>query len=208
MMDQMGEVEYAPGEAKGTPWHPHRGFETVTYMIDGVFEHQDSHGGGGTHHQRRHPVDDRRLRDPPHRGAAGVAGPSGGLFHGIQLWVNLPRDEEVVARSTRTSLRRGRPPHVVRRGAGPRHRRWTSAAGRPGSTHTPMSLVHATIEPGARLDLPWDNDSTRWSTSSTARHGRHRRPPCPHGPVRRARRRRLPHHHRRPARRAARPSST
>ncbi|MFZ0140450.1 MAG: pirin family protein, partial [Aeromicrobium sp.] len=40
-MDQMGEVEYAPGEPKGTPWHPHRGFETVTYMIDGVFDHQD-----------------------------------------------------------------------------------------------------------------------------------------------------------------------
>src|SRR4029077_13206335 len=32
-LDQMGEVEYAPGEPKGTPWHPHRGFETVTYMI-------------------------------------------------------------------------------------------------------------------------------------------------------------------------------
>src|SRR5215210_562088 len=44
MMDQMGEVEYAPGEPKGTPWHPHRGFETVTYMIDGAFQHQDSHG--------------------------------------------------------------------------------------------------------------------------------------------------------------------
>ena len=46
-LDQMGEVEYAPGEAKGTPWHPHRGFETVTYMLDGVFEHNDSNGGGG-----------------------------------------------------------------------------------------------------------------------------------------------------------------
>jgi redox-sensitive bicupin YhaK (pirin superfamily) len=45
-MDQMGEVDYAPGEPKGTPWHPHRGFETVTYMIDGVFRHQDSNGGG------------------------------------------------------------------------------------------------------------------------------------------------------------------
>ena len=43
----MGEVEYAPGEPKGTPWHPHRGFETVTYMIDGTLMHQDSHGGGG-----------------------------------------------------------------------------------------------------------------------------------------------------------------
>ena len=46
-MDQMGEVDYAPGEPKGTAWHPHRGFETVTYIIDGTFEHQDSHGGGG-----------------------------------------------------------------------------------------------------------------------------------------------------------------
>ena len=41
-MDQMGEVNYAPGEPKGTAWHPHRGFETVTYMIDGIFQHQDS----------------------------------------------------------------------------------------------------------------------------------------------------------------------
>jgi hypothetical protein len=46
-MDQMGELDYAPGEPKSTPWHPHRGFETVTYMIDGVFRHQDSNGGGG-----------------------------------------------------------------------------------------------------------------------------------------------------------------
>src|SRR3954452_23608132 len=46
--DQMGELEYAPGEPKGTPWHPHRGFETVTYIIAGTFEHADSHGGGGT----------------------------------------------------------------------------------------------------------------------------------------------------------------
>src|SRR3954452_9594953 len=47
MMDQMGEVDYAAGEPKGTPWHPHRGFETVTYLIDGQFIHQDTHGGGG-----------------------------------------------------------------------------------------------------------------------------------------------------------------
>src|SRR3954465_12893567 len=46
-LGQMGEVEYAPGEPKGTAWHPHRGFETVTYMLDGVFDHQDSLGGGG-----------------------------------------------------------------------------------------------------------------------------------------------------------------
>jgi redox-sensitive bicupin YhaK (pirin superfamily) len=45
-MDQMGEVDYAPGEPKGTPWHPHRGFETVP-MLDGILRHQDSNGGGG-----------------------------------------------------------------------------------------------------------------------------------------------------------------
>jgi quercetin 2,3-dioxygenase len=69
-MDQMGEVDYAPGEPKGTPWHPHRGFETVTYMLDGIFRHQDSNGGGGlitdgntqrrADHRRQHPVDDGR----------------------------------------------------------------------------------------------------------------------------------------------------
>ena len=49
-MDQMGEVHYAPMEPKGTPWHPHRGFETFTYLIDGQFIHQDSNGGGGVIH--------------------------------------------------------------------------------------------------------------------------------------------------------------
>src|SRR5256886_4774465 len=47
MLDHMGAVEYAPGEAKGAPDHPHRGFETVTYMMDGKIRHRDSYGGGG-----------------------------------------------------------------------------------------------------------------------------------------------------------------
>src|SRR5437899_2633628 len=89
-MDQMGEVDYGPGEPKGTPWHPHRGFETATYMIDGTFQHQDSHGGGGV-------ITDGatqwmtagagilHIETPPEALVV-----SGGLFHGIQLWVNLP----------------------------------------------------------------------------------------------------------------------
>src|SRR5882757_8239010 len=72
-MDQMGEVEYAPGEPKGTAWHPHRGFETVTYMIDG--ETQWMTAGGGILH----------IETPPEHLVT-----SGGLFHGFQLWVNLP----------------------------------------------------------------------------------------------------------------------
>jgi quercetin 2,3-dioxygenase len=90
-MDQMGEVEYAPGEPKGTPWHPHRGFETVTYLIDGIFDHQDSNGGGG-----RITNGDTQWMTAG-AGILHIEAPpeslvlSGGLFHGIQLWVNLPR---------------------------------------------------------------------------------------------------------------------
>jgi quercetin 2,3-dioxygenase len=90
-MDQMGEVEYAPGEPKGTPWHPHRGFETVTYMIDGVFEHSDSNGGGGviTNGDTQWMTAGAGILHIERPPDALVA--SGGLFHGIQLWVNLPR---------------------------------------------------------------------------------------------------------------------
>src|SRR5437764_3289552 len=93
-MDQMGEVEYAPGEPKGTPWHPHRGFETVTYMIDGTFEHQDSNGGGGviTNGDTQWMTAGAgilHIEQPPERLVV-----SGGLFHGLQLWVNLPRAQK------------------------------------------------------------------------------------------------------------------
>src|SRR5450432_3505755 len=89
-MDQMGEVEYAPGEPKGTPWHPHRGFETVTYMIDGTFEHTDSNGGGGviTNGDTQWMTAGAgilHIEKPPEWLVA-----AGGLFHGFQLWVNLP----------------------------------------------------------------------------------------------------------------------
>ncbi len=72
-MDQMGEVDYAPGEPKGTPWHPHRGFETVTYMIDGEFPHQDSHGGGGLITDGATQWMTAGRRHPAHRDAAGGA---------------------------------------------------------------------------------------------------------------------------------------
>src|ERR1051326_2074080 len=83
-LDQMGEVEYAPGEAKGTAWHPHRGFETVTYMIDGVFEHQDSNGGGGviTNGDTQWMTAGAgilHIERPPEQLVV-----SGGLFHGLQ----------------------------------------------------------------------------------------------------------------------------
>ena len=96
-MDQMGEIEYQPGEPRGTDWHPHRGFETVTYMIDGRFAHQDSHGGGGLI------TDGATQWMTAGSGILHIETPpaelveSGGTFHGIQLWVNLPKKDKFAA---------------------------------------------------------------------------------------------------------------
>jgi redox-sensitive bicupin YhaK (pirin superfamily) len=160
MMDQMGEVDYAPGEPKGTPWHPHRGFETVTYMIDGVFEHEDSHGGGGTitngdTQWMTAGAGILHIEKPPEWLVT-----SGGLFHGIQLWVNLPRDAKLNAPAYQ-DIRSGQVALAASADAGSLVRVIAGAvdgtAG-PGSTYTPMTLVHATLEPGSRLDLPWNVD--------------------------------------------------
>ena len=160
MMDQMGEVEYAPGEPKGTPWHPHRGFETVTYIIDGVFDHQDSHGGGGTI------TNGDTQWMTAGSGLLHIEAPpewlvqAGGLFHGIQLWVNLPRDAKMTTPRYQ-DIRSGEVALLTTPDAGALVRVIAGSVdghGGPGATHTPMSLVHATIEPGARLDLPWDVD--------------------------------------------------
>jgi redox-sensitive bicupin YhaK (pirin superfamily) len=159
-MDQMGEVEYAPGEPKGTPWHPHRGFETVTYMIDGTFQHQDSIGGGGliTNGSTQWMTAGAgilHIERPPEQLIA-----TGGLFHGIQLWVNLPaaekwvdpryQDLEAQDNLLLTSPDGGALVRVI---AG-------DVAGHrgPGSTHTPISLVHASVHPGAQLLLPWPRE--------------------------------------------------
>ncbi|MGH1565133.1 pirin family protein [Mumia sp. DW29H23] len=159
-MDQMGEVEYAPGEPKGTPWHPHRGFETVTYMLDGVFDHADSHGGGGS-------ITDGdtqwmtagagllHIEAPPEWLVA-----QGGLFHGLQLWVNLPRSQKLATpryqdlRSSEVGLATSADAGtLIRVIAGD-----VDGVKGPGSTHTPMAMVHLTVSPGAEVTLPWRAD--------------------------------------------------
>ncbi len=159
-LDQMGAVEYAPGEPKGTAWHPHRGFETVTYIIDGIFEHADSHGGGGeiTNGDTQWMTAGGgvlHIERPPEHLVV-----SGGLFHGLQLWVNLPAKLKWVepryqdlraAESTLLTTQDGGA--LVRVIAG-------DVAGQrgPGSTYSPMAMLHATISPGATLRLPWRAD--------------------------------------------------
>ncbi len=159
-MDQMGEVEYAPGEPKGTPWHPHRGFETVTYILDGTFEHRDSHGGGGT-------ITDGdtqwmtagsgllHIERPPEHLVV-----SGGLFHGLQLWVNLPRADKWLPPRYQ-DLRAGQAALLTTPDGGALVRVIAGElAGHhgPGSTHTPMTMMHATVSPGATVELPWRRD--------------------------------------------------
>ncbi|TAK62797.1 MAG: pirin family protein [Dehalococcoidia bacterium] len=160
LLDHIGAVEYAPGEARGTSWHPHRGFETVTYIIDGAFEHRDTTGGGGL-------ITDgatqwmtagagiQHIERPPELLVA-----KGGLFHGIQLWVNLPaalkwtppRYQDIEARSV-ALLSSHDGASLMRVIAG----ELDGHAG-PGVTQTPITYVHATVAPGSRLDLPWPRD--------------------------------------------------
>ncbi|MBD0322679.1 MAG: pirin family protein [Aldersonia sp.] len=159
-MDQMGEVEYAPGEPKGTPWHPHRGFETVTYMIDGIMEHQDSNGGGGSigggdTQWMTAGGGILHIETPPEHLVV-----SGGLFHGVQLWVNLPRSNKLAAPryqditgSNVSLLSSTDGGALIRVIAGE-----IDGHPGPGSTYTPITLAHTTIAPGATVDLPWNRE--------------------------------------------------
>ena len=156
-LDQIGEIDYGPGEPKGTPWHPHRGFETVTYMIEGVIRHNDSLGGGGV-------ISDGdtqwmtagqgilHIETPPEELVA-----SGGRFHGLQLWVNLPRAQKWV--DPRYQDLAGEQVKLLASedgGALVRVIAGDIAGFRgPGSTHTPIVMVHATVTPGAEMVLPW-----------------------------------------------------
>ena len=157
-MDQMGEVHYAPYEPKGTPWHPHRGFETVTYMIDGTFLHQDSHGGGGV-------IQNGATQwMTAGRGILHIETPPedlvirGGLFHGIQLWVNLPSKSKMIAPAYQ-NLEGEDVKLLSSEDGGALIRLIAGDLGEhrgPGSTHTPIVMAHVTLAPGAQMTLPWN----------------------------------------------------
>src|SRR5262249_56768930 len=159
-MDQMGEVDYAPGEPKGTAWHPHRGFETVTYIIDGTFRHQDSNGGGGliTNGDTQWMTAGGgilHIEEPPEELVV-----SGGLFHGFQLWVNLPARLKMT-NPRYQDIRAGEVALLSTSDGGALLRVIAGdLAGHkgPGITHTPITVVHATVSPGAQARLPWRPD--------------------------------------------------
>ena len=159
-MDQMGEINYAPYEPKGTPWHPHRGFETVTYMIDGTFLHQDSHGGGGV-------IQNGATQwMTAGRGILHIETPPedlvirGGLFHGIQLWVNLPSKSKMIAPAYQ-NLEGQDVKLLSSEDGGALIRLIAGDLGEhrgSGSTHTPIVMAHVTLAPGAQMTLPWNTN--------------------------------------------------
>src|SRR2546428_5241547 len=96
LLDEMGPMDVRPGEAKGAPDHPHRGFETVTYMLSGSFRHKDSQG-----HEGKLAAGDVQWMTAG-RGVVHSEEPSkefqqtGGTLHGVQLWVNLPKTDKMI----------------------------------------------------------------------------------------------------------------
>ncbi|MGA5701806.1 pirin family protein [Peterkaempfera bronchialis] len=180
MMDQMGEVEYAPGEPKGTPWHPHRGFETVTYLLDGTFVHQDSHGGGGTI------TDGDTQWMTAGSGLLHIEAPpeslvmSGGLFHGLQLWVNLPASDKMITPKYQ-DIRGGSVKLLGSEDGGALVRLIAGEVGGhqgPGITHTPITMIHVSVNPGAQITLPWRSDfnALAYGLAGSGSAGAERRP--------------------------------
>ncbi|HEX5887060.1 MAG TPA: pirin family protein [Pyrinomonadaceae bacterium] len=150
LLDEMGPMDVAPGEAKGAPDHPHRGFETVTYLLSGEMEHKDSRGHAG----RLTPGDVQWMT-----AGAGVVHsemPSsefqrqGGRMHVFQLWVNLPQREKM-AKPRYQEIPRAQIPQVtsedglvtVRVIAGEAMSQHAVI-----ETHTPIIYLHYSIEPG------------------------------------------------------------
>lgn len=157
-MDQMGEVEYAPLEPRGTAWHPHRGFETFTYIIEGTFLHQDSHGGGGV-------INDGATQYmTAGKGVLHIETPpeelvmSGGLFHGVQLWINLPSHAKM-SEPKYQNLEGGQVQLLSSQDGASLIR---VIAGEidghvgPGTSFTPIAVAHVTVAPGASVSIPWN----------------------------------------------------
>ena len=160
LLDEMEPKNHEPGGFKGAPDHPHRGFETVTYLLEGEVEHRDSNGGHGiitaggvqwmtagdgiVHSE----MPSRRLQT------------EGGMIHGFQLWVNLPQNNKRAKPryQTITSDQIGRST-----GDG-----WNArviagtllGASGPTDTHTPIVYAHLTLDPGTSItvDLPVDHN--------------------------------------------------
>jgi redox-sensitive bicupin YhaK (pirin superfamily) len=158
LLDEMGPADYGPGEAVGAPWHPHRGFETVTYMLAGEMEHEDSVGskgvitpgdvqwmtaGKGIIHSE---MPTKKMMD------------EGGLMHGFQIWVNLPAKDKMM-NPRYQDITSDQSPTIDKDGV------WArviagECLGIESSIDTviPITYVHVKMEPSASLDKNLDTE--------------------------------------------------
>lgn len=151
LLDEMGPINLSAGEAKGAPDHPHRGFETVTYLIDGVFEHKDSQGhsgkiktgdvqwmtaGSGVIHSE---MPEKEFSQ------------KGGRLHGFQLWVNLPKKDKMM-KPRYQDLRADKIPIAQNDGVKVKVIAGESMGKKAViETRTPIMYLHFTLQSGAKL---------------------------------------------------------
>lgn len=156
LLDEMGPMDLGPGEAKGAPDHPHRGFETVTYLLHGSMRHKDSQGNSGL----LQPGDVQWMT-----AGAGVIHSEmpeaefarrGGRMHGFQLWVNLPREDKMIHPRYQDIPSVGIPAATSEDGSV-----WVriiagEAMGLSAvtETRTPILYLHFVLQPGARVEQP------------------------------------------------------
>jgi redox-sensitive bicupin YhaK (pirin superfamily) len=180
LLDHMGPQRNAAGEAKGAPWHPHRGFETVSYILDGEIAHHDTNGGGGVIGEGDTQwmtagggiLHDELPTEKMYRG--------GGPAHAVQLWVNLPPALKLtppryqsITKDALNLLTSDDGGTLVRLIAGD-----VAGFAGPGVTHTPITYAHATLAPGAQLAVPWNRTFSAFAYVLTGRGtaGSERRP--------------------------------
>jgi redox-sensitive bicupin YhaK (pirin superfamily) len=158
LLDHLGPQINGPDEAQGAPWHPHRGFETVSYILDGEIAHHDTNGGGGVIGEGDMQwmtagggiLHDELPTEKMYRG--------GGPAHAVQLWVNLPPALKMTSPRyqsiTRDALRLLTSDDggaLIRLIAGD-----IAGYAGPGVTHSPITYSHVTLAPGAQLVVPWN----------------------------------------------------
>jgi quercetin 2,3-dioxygenase len=160
LLDRLGPVTFAPGAAKGVPAHPHRGFETVTYLLSGRIIHRDSRGGSGT----LQPGDVQWMR-----AGSGIVHSempddafrrTGGVLHALQLWVNLPRADKMLPPEYRDIPARLLPQFET---SGARVKVISGEAfGKKATLETkvPITYVHFSIAPGQSVAQPLAADHT------------------------------------------------
>ncbi|MDQ1423921.1 MAG: quercetin 2,3-dioxygenase [Acidimicrobiaceae bacterium] len=158
LLDHVGPQVNGPNEAKGAPWHPHRGFETVSYILDGEIAHHDTNGGGGVIGEGDTQwmtagggiLHDELPTEKMYR--------AGGPVHAVQLWVNLPPALKMtppryqsITRDALRLLTTDDGGALIRLVAGD-----IAGFAGPGVTHTPITYAHVTLAPGAQFSAPWN----------------------------------------------------